>query len=121
MAVAKAGEDPYSVRDRLQAKEQSISSEISGLNVVLQAARAASDEKSAYRLLRALKSAREEHRKQADSLLKAEGRITLLEVRRGDLVTLSVAKDFLSKIIIHWLSICVKCRITRVMKRRELC
>src|ERR1700685_189466 len=91
------GEDPYAVRDRLMAQEQTISSEIAGLNVALQQAITANDEKTAYRLLQALKSAREEHRKQADSLLKAQGRIILLEKNRGDLITLDKAKDFLSK------------------------
>jgi hypothetical protein len=57
------GENPYCVRDRLQAQEQSISAEIAGLNVALEQARKANDEKLAYRLLQALKSAREEHRK----------------------------------------------------------
>jgi len=93
------GEDPYSVRDRLQDQEQTIAGEISGLNLALQQARAANDEKSAYKLLQALKSAREEHRKQADSLLRAEGRIILLEKNRGDLISLDKAKDFLSKTI----------------------
>jgi hypothetical protein len=97
--IPVVGEDPYSVRDRLQAQEQSISSEISGLNVALQQARAANDEKVAYRLLQALKSAREEHRKQSDCLLKAEGRIILLEKNRGDLISLDKAKDLLSKTI----------------------
>ena len=92
-------ETPYSVRDRLQAQEQSISSEISGLNQALQEARITNEEKAAYKLLQALKSAREEHRRQADSLLKAEGRIILLEKNRGELVNLDVAKDFISKII----------------------
>jgi hypothetical protein len=92
-------ETPYSVRDRLQAQEQSISTEISGLNQALQEARITNDEKAAYRLLQALKSSREEHRRQADSLLKAEGRIILLEKNRGELVKLDVAKDFISKII----------------------
>jgi hypothetical protein len=40
-----------------------------------------------------------EHRRQADSLLKAEGRIILLEKNRGDLVSVSATKDFLTKII----------------------
>jgi hypothetical protein len=93
------GETPYSVRDRLQTQEQSISAEISGLNQALEEARCANDEKAAYKLLQALKSAREEHRRQADSLLKAEGRIILLEKNRGELVNLDVAKDFISKII----------------------
>ncbi len=97
--ILVSGEDPYSVRDRLQAQEQTISSEIAGLKLALTQARTANDEKLAYRLLQAVKSAREEHRKQADSLLKAEGRIILLEKNRGDLISLDKAKDFLSKII----------------------
>jgi hypothetical protein len=72
--ILVSGEDPYSVRDRLQAQGQTISSEIAGLKLALTQARTANDEKLAYRLLQAVKSAREEHRKQADSLLKAEGR-----------------------------------------------
>jgi hypothetical protein len=97
--VVVAGETAYDVRDRLQAQEKSISAEISGLNQALEEARGANDEKAAYRLLQALKSAREEHRRQADSFLKAEGRIILLEKNRGELVNLDVAKDFISKII----------------------
>jgi hypothetical protein len=77
--VVVEGETAYDVRNRLQAQEKSISAEISGLNQALEEARSANDEKAAYRLLQALKSAREEHRRQADSLLKAEGRIILLK------------------------------------------
>jgi hypothetical protein len=92
-------ETAYDVRDRLQSQEKTISLEITGLNQALEEARGANDEKAAYKLLQALKSAREEHRRQADSLLKAEGRIILLEKNRGELVNLDVAKDFLSKIL----------------------
>src|SRR6202030_3473302 len=94
------GETAYNVRDRLQAQERSIASEIQGLNTALEQARLSNNEKSAYKLLQALKSAREEHRRQADSLLKAEGRIILLEKNRGSLVNLDVAKDFISKCIV---------------------
>lgn len=45
------GETAYDVRDRLQAQEQSISAEISGLNAALQEARLANDEKKAYKSL----------------------------------------------------------------------
>jgi hypothetical protein len=69
------------------------------LNAALEQARIANDEKGAYKFLQALKSAREEHRKQCNSLLVAESRIILLEKNRGDLINLSVAKDFISKII----------------------
>jgi hypothetical protein len=93
-------ETAYDVRDRLQAQERSISAEITDLNSALEQARHANDEKAAYKLLQALKSAREEHRRQADSLLKAEGRIILLEKNRGDLVSVSAAKEFISKIIV---------------------
>jgi hypothetical protein len=96
---ATEAETAYNVRDRLQAQEQSISAEITALNAALQEARSAHDEKLAFKLLQALKSAREEHRRQADSLLKAEGRIILLEKNRGELVNLDVAKDLISKII----------------------
>jgi hypothetical protein len=92
-------ETPYSVRDRLQTQEQSISAEIAGLNQALQEARVTNDEKTAYRLLQSLKSAREEHRRQADSLLKAEGRIIILERSRGDLIGLECSKSFVSKVI----------------------
>jgi hypothetical protein len=92
-------EAPYSVRDRLQTQEQSISEEIAGLNQALEEARSTNDEKSAYKLLQALKSAREEHRRQADSLLKAEGRIIILEKNRGDLIGLDCSKSFVSKVI----------------------
>jgi hypothetical protein len=92
-------ETAYAVRDRLQAQERTIAAEIQGLNAALEQARHANDEKSAYKLLQALKSARNEHRAQADSLLKAEGRIIILERTRGDLVSVSATKDFLSKIL----------------------
>jgi hypothetical protein len=92
-------ETPYSVRDRLQTQEQSISAEIAGLNHALEEARISNDEKAAYKLLQALKSAREEHRRQADSLLKAEGRIIILEKNRGDLIGLDCSKSFVSKVI----------------------
>jgi hypothetical protein len=94
------GENAYDVRDRLQAQERSIAAEITGLNAALEQARVGNDESAAYKLLQALKSAREEHRRQADSLLKAEGRIILLEKNRGDLISVSSAKDFVSKCII---------------------
>jgi hypothetical protein len=93
-------ETAYDVRDRLQAQERSISGEITGLNTALEQARAANDEKQAYKLLQALKSAREEHRRQADSLLKAEGRIIILERNRGDLVSIEVCKTFISRTIV---------------------
>jgi hypothetical protein len=67
----------------------------------LEQARLSNDESAAYKLLQALKSAREEHRRQADSLLKAEGRIILLEKNRGDLVSVSEAREFVSKCIIR--------------------
>jgi hypothetical protein len=92
-------ETAYNVRDRLQAQEQSISAEIAGLNTALQEARITNNEKEAYKLLQALKSARNEHRAQADSLLKAEGRIILLEKNRGDLIGLECSKFFVGKVI----------------------
>jgi hypothetical protein len=94
------GETAYNVRDRLQAQERSIASEIEGLNAALEQARHSNDESAAYKLLQALKSAREEHRRQADWLLKAEGRIILLEKNRGDLVSVQAAREFVSKAII---------------------
>jgi hypothetical protein len=94
------GETAYNVRDRLQAQERSISSEITGLNAALEQARLGNDEGAAYKLLQALKSAREEHRRQADSLLKAEGRIILLEKNRGDLISVQAAREFVSKCIV---------------------
>jgi hypothetical protein len=97
--IAVNGETAYDVRDRLQAQEQTISAEIAGLNAALQQARSANDEQKAYKLLQALKSAREEHRSQADSLLKSEGRIILLERSRGLLIGLDASKEFVSKCI----------------------
>jgi hypothetical protein len=94
------GETAYNVRDRLQAQERSIASEIEGLNSALEQARLSNDESAAYKLLQALKSAREEHRRQADSLLKAEGRIILLEKNRGDLISVQAAREFVSKCIV---------------------
>jgi hypothetical protein len=98
--AGEKGETAYDVRDRLQAQERSISAEITELNTALEQARLTNDEKAAYKLLQALKSAREEHRRQADSLLKAEGRIILLEKNRGDLISVQVAREFVSKTII---------------------
>ena len=60
------------MRDRLQAQERSISAEITGLNAALDQARMSNDESAAYKLLQALKSAKEEHRRQAR--LAPEGR-----------------------------------------------
>jgi hypothetical protein len=94
------GETAYNVRDRLQAQEHAIAAEITGLNAALAEARLAGDEKQAYKLLQALKSAREEHRRQTDSLLKAEGRIILLEKNRGDLISVQASREFVSKTII---------------------
>jgi hypothetical protein len=85
--AGEKGETAYDVRDRLQAQERSISAEITELNSALEQARHANDEKGAYKPLQALKSVREERRRQADSLLKAEGRIIVLEKSRGDLVS----------------------------------
>src|ERR1700736_5375909 len=51
------GETAYNVRDRLQAQERSIASEITGLNAALEQARLSNDESAAYKLLQALKSA----------------------------------------------------------------
>lgn len=98
--IPVTGETAYNVRDRLQAQERSISAEITGLNVALEQARLSNDEGAVYKLLQALKSARDEHRRQADPLLKAEGRIILLEKNRGDLVSVSAAREFVSKCII---------------------
>jgi hypothetical protein len=87
------------VRDRLQAEEQAISREISALNLALKKARAANDESRLFKIVQSLKSARTEHRAQADALLKAEARIILLEKNRGSLVTVDVAKELISRII----------------------
>jgi hypothetical protein len=94
------GETAYNVRDRLQAQERTIAAEIQGLNAALEQARRSNDESTAYKLLQALKSAREEHRRQVDSLLKAEGRIILLEKNRGDLISVQASREFVSKTII---------------------
>ena len=45
------GETAYDVRDRLQAQERSISSEIIGLNAALEQARLSNDESAASELL----------------------------------------------------------------------
>jgi len=100
LTIPVEGETAYNVRDRLQAQERTIAAEIEALNAALEQARAAGDEKQAYKLLQALKSAREEHRRQADSLLKAEGRIILLEKNRGDLISTEAARQFVSQTII---------------------
>jgi hypothetical protein len=92
-------ETAYDVRDRLQSQEKSISAEITALNIALQEARCANDEKLAFKLLQSLKSAREEHRKQADSLLKCESRIIVIERNRGLLISLEAARGFVTSII----------------------
>jgi len=60
--VPATGESVYDVRDRLHKEERSIAAEVAGLNVALEQARSLNDEKSAFKLLQALKSAREDHR-----------------------------------------------------------
>ncbi len=94
------GESVYDVRDRLHKEERSIAAEVAGLNVALEQARSLNDEKSAFKLLQALKSAREDHRRQVDALLKSEARILLLEKSRGSLVDLDVCKTFVSKTLV---------------------
>jgi hypothetical protein len=84
--VPVSGESVYDVRDRLHKEERSIAAEVAGLNVALEQARSLNDEKSAFKLLQALKSAREDHRRQVDALLKSEARILLLEKNRGSLI-----------------------------------
>jgi len=100
------GESVYDVRDRLHKEERSIASEIAGLNAALEQARSLNDEKSAFKLLQALKSSREDHRRQVDALLKSEARILQLEKHRGSLLDIHVCKSFISKILaptIIWL------------------
>jgi len=92
-----AGESPYDVRDRLRKAEKAIAGEMRGLDEALKRARKDGDVSLAYKLSRSLRSAREEHRKAIDSLLKAEKRIVELEKARGALVTLDVAKDLITR------------------------
>src|SRR5271165_4400043 len=99
-AIPVAGESCYDVRDRLQMEEQSIASEIAGLNTALQQARLGNDEKNAFKLVQSLKSAREDHRRQVDALLKSEARILLLEKNRGSLVDIDVCKSFISSCLV---------------------
>jgi hypothetical protein len=104
--VPVTGESVYDVRDRLHKEERSIAAEVAGLNLALEQARSLNDEKAAFKLLQALKSAREDHRRQVDALLKSEARILLLEKNRGSLVDIEVCKAFISKTlapIIIWL------------------
>jgi hypothetical protein len=104
--IPVSGESVYDVRDRLHREEQLIASEISGLNAALESARSHADEKQAFRLLQALKSSREDHRRQVDALLKSESRILLLEQKRGSLLSIDTCKEFVSKTLtptIIWL------------------
>jgi hypothetical protein len=104
--IPVTGESVYDVRDRLHREEQLIASEIAGLNSALEQARSLADEKSAFKLLQALKSSREDHRRQVDALLKSEARILLLEKNRGSLLDIDVCKSFISKTLtptIIWL------------------
>jgi len=104
--IPVAGESVYDVRDRLHKEERSIAAEVAGLNVSLEQAPSLNDEKSAFKLLQALKSAREDHRRQVDALLKSEARILLLEKNGGSVLDLDVCKNFISKTLaptIIWL------------------
>jgi hypothetical protein len=58
------------------------------------------DEKGAFKFLQALKSTREDHRRQVDALLKSEARILLLEKSRGSLVDTDVCKSFISQCLV---------------------
>jgi hypothetical protein len=98
--IPVSGESVYDVRDRLHKEERSIAAEVAGLNVALERARSLNDEKSAFKLLQALKSAREDHRRQVDALLKSEARILLLEKNRGSLLDIDVCKTFVSKCLV---------------------
>jgi hypothetical protein len=98
--IPVAGESVYDVRDRLHREEQLIASEIAGLNVALEQARSLADERSAFKLLHALKSSREDHRRQVDALLKSEARILRLEKDRGSLLDIDVVKAFVSSCLV---------------------
>jgi hypothetical protein len=98
--VPVTGESVYDVRDRLHKEERSIAAEVAGLNVALEQARTLNDEKGAFKLLQALKSTREDHRRQVDALLKSEARILLLEKSRGSLVDTDVCKSFISQCLV---------------------
>jgi hypothetical protein len=98
--IVDGDESVYAVRDRLHQEERRIAAEVAGLNVALEQARSLNDEKSAFKLLQALKSARDDHRRQVDALLKSEARILLLEKSRGSLVDIDVCKSFISKTLV---------------------
>jgi hypothetical protein len=98
--IPVTGESVYDVRARLHREEQLIASEVAGLNAALEQARSLNDERSAFKLLQALKSAREDHRRQVDALLKSEARILLLEKNRGSLLDIDVCKTFVSKCLV---------------------
>lgn len=98
--IPVAGESVYDVRDRLHQEERRIAAEVAGLNASLEQARSFNDEKGAFKLLQALKSIREDHRRQVDALLKSEARILLLEKNRGSLLDIDVCKTFVSKCLV---------------------
>jgi hypothetical protein len=95
--VPVTGASVYDVRDRLHQEERRIAAEVAGLNVALEHARALNDEKGAFKLLQALKSTREDHRRQVDALLKSEARILLLEKSRGSLLDIDVCRSFVTQ------------------------
>jgi hypothetical protein len=95
--VPVTGKSVYDVRDRLHKEERSIAAEVAGLNAALEQARSLNDEKGAFKLLQALKSTREDHRRQVDALLKSEQRILNLEVSRGSLMDLDVCRSFVTQ------------------------
>ena len=51
-------------------------------------------------VLQVLKSAREDHRRQVDALLKSEARILHLEVQRGSLVDIDACKSLISSCLV---------------------
>ena len=95
--VPVVGESVYDVRDRLHQEERRIAAEVAGLNVALEQARTLNDERGAFKLIQALKSTRDDHRRQVDALLKSEQRILNLEVSRGSLVDLDVCRSFVTQ------------------------
>ena len=69
-------------------KSLELRAKLKGSDAAILDARKSGDEKAIYKLLQAIRSAREQHRKQADALLRAEARVIQLEVDRGHLYTL---------------------------------
>jgi hypothetical protein len=119
--IPVTGESVYDVRDRLHREEQLIASEVAGLNAALEQARSLNDERSAFKLLQALKSALEDHRRQVDALLKSAARILLLEKNRGSLLDIDVCKPSSPSVSCHSLFGCANSPMQGAIVRRRVC